>query len=348
MYRSLRFEEVKDMPKNRLFNRIFACVLTGALVIGALSGCGSKASSGASSGSGSGGGKILFIMTDVEDTFRKTLSDAVVSAGKSKGVTLDMVETGSDIQQQVDLVSSAKSKGYTAIILRAADASTAPQMNGSAGDLPIIYVNSEPSIDHLTQDKYIYVGSDEYEPGKYQAEYVLKKLGNPKSLNVIIFGGEKGHPATVLRTKSVKDTLKKNGCKANYVFLDTANWSDTEALEKFRIFMKTGQSVDVIFCNNDTMALGTLEGLKEYGLDYTKIPVCGVDATADACASIAAGEMAFTAFQNAKGQAEAAVEAAMVLGNGGSISTVEGSTSDGKYVYVPFEAVDASNVSKYQ
>lgn len=334
------------MLKNRLLNRIFACVLTGAMVIGALTGCQSGSSKGSSAGSG--GGKILFIMTDVEDTFRKTLTDAIVSAGQSQGVTLDMVETGGDVQAQVDLVTSAKSKGYSAIILRAADATTAPQMNVSSNDLPIVYINAEPSEDHLTGNKFIYVGSDEHEPGKYQAEYVLKKLGNPKSLNVIIFGGEKGHPATILRSQSVKDTLKANGCNANYVFIDYANWSDTEALEKFRIFMKTGQSVDAIFCNNDTMALGAVEGLKEYGLDYTKIPVCGVDATADGCASIAAGEMAFTVLQNAKGQAASAVEAAVVLGSGGSLDSVEGSTSDGKYVYVPFEAVDASNVSKYQ
>ena len=332
------------MLKNKLIKRVFACVLTTAMVIGALTGC---QSSGSASGS-SGGGKILFIITDVNDTYRATLANAVVEAGKNQGVTLDMVETGNDVQAQVDLISQAKSKGYSAIILRSADANTAIQMNIASNNLPIVYVNNEPVSDHLTADKYIYVGSDETQAGKLQAEYVLKKLGNPKSLNVIIFEGEKGHSATIARTQAVKDTLKSNGCSANYVFVDYADWSDTIALERFRIFMKTGQSVDAIFCNNDTMALGAVEGLKEFGLDYTKIPVCGVDATADGCASIAAGEMQFTVLQNAKGQAAAAVTAAVTLGSGGSLTSVEYSTTDCKYVYVPFEPVDASNVSQYQ
>ena len=334
------------MRKNRLLKRVFACVLTGALMVGALAGC--QASSSGSASGGGGKGKILFIMTDTEDTFRATLANAVVEAGKNQGVTLDMVETGSDVQAQMDQIAGAKGKGYSAIILRSADANTAIQMNIASNDLPIIYVNNEPAIDHLQADKYIYVGSDENQPGQLQAEYVLKKLGNPKSLNVIIFGGERGHSATVLRSASVRNTLKNNGCSANYVFDDYADWSDTIAQDKFRIFMKTGQSVDAIFCNNDTMALGAIEGLKEFGLDYTKIPVCGVDATADGCASIAAGEMQFTVLQDAKGQAAAAVTAASVLGSGGNLSSVEGSTEDHKYVYVPFEAVDASNVSQYQ
>ena len=153
------------MLKNKLIKRVFACVLTTAMVIGALTGC---QSSGSASGS-SGGGKILFIITDVNDTYRATLANAVVEAGKNQGVTLDMVETGNDVQAQVDLISQAKSKGYSAIILRSADANTAVQMNIASNDLPIVYVNSEPSVDHLRADKYIYVGSDENQPGKLQA-----------------------------------------------------------------------------------------------------------------------------------------------------------------------------------
>ncbi len=325
--------------------KIFACLLIGLLACSSLIGCGSASSGG---GGSSGGGKILFLITDTNDTFRSLLANSIVSAASSQGVTLDMVETGGDIQTQIDAISEAKSKGYSAIILRSADATTAPQTNTAAGDLPIVYVNNEPGVDHLEANKDIYVGSDELQAGQYQAEYVLKKLGNPSSMNVIIFQGEAGHSATLARTKAVKRTLKANGCNANYVFVDTANWSDTEAIEKFGIFMKTGQTVDAVICNNDTMALGAIEAMKEYGLDYTKIPVCGVDATSDACASILAGEMQFTVLQDAAGQAAAAVKAASVLGSGGTLDSIDGATSDGKYVYVPFVPVDSSNASQYK
>ncbi len=330
--------------KKNIFKRILSIVAVGVFAAMTIVGCGSGASS---SSSGGGGGKVLFIITDVNDTFRKTLADAVVSQASAQGVSLDMVETGGVLDTEIELISTAKSKGYSAIICRPADNATALQLNVLAGDLPMIYLNNQPSDEHLTADKYIFVGSDEYTVGVYQAEYVIKKLGT-KSMNVIIFEGERGHSATIGRTASVKDTLRANGIDANYVFVDYANWSDTEAAEKFGIFLKTGQTVDAVFCNNDTMALGAIQAMKDNGLDYTKIPVCGVDATADGCASIAAGEMAFTALQNAEGQAAKAVEAAKVMGSGGSISSIEGASDDLKYIWVDFEPVDSSNVSKYQ
>jgi len=323
--------------------KILTALLITTLMLMSLTGCGSATAS-----AGGNGGKILYLVTDKSDTFRATLSDAITDAAAASGVSIDVVETGDEVENQVELVTSAKEKGYSAIILRLADASTALQMNFASNGLPIIYVNNQPSDEHLTTDKYIYVGSNEEEAGKFQAEYVLKKLGNPKSLNVIIFEGERGHSGAVGRTKSVKDTLKENGCEANYVFVDYANWSDEEAMRKLMIFAKTNQEVDAIFCNNDTMALGVIEGMKELGLDYTSIPVCGVDATADGCASIEAGEMQFTVLQNAKGQGEAAVNAAVTLANGGSTQSLENATKDGKYIFVPFEPVDSSNVSQYK
>ncbi|WP_034444153.1 substrate-binding domain-containing protein [Butyrivibrio sp. AE2032] len=332
------------MLKNKSFKRIIGCILVGILMCTTIMGCGASSSKGSGGASGAGA-KILFLIPDVNDTFRNTLAEAIKAAASQQGVTLDYVETGGSVEFEANQVAGAKAAGYDAIILRPADGSTALQMNVASNGLPIIYVNNQPADEHLTANKYIYVGSNESDAGRYQGEYVLQKLGNPKSLNVIIFQGEAGHSATIARTASVKKALKDGGCNANYVFVDSANWSDVEAREKFAIFMKTGQSVDAIFCNNDTMALGAVEGLKDFGLDYTKIPVTGVDATADGCASILAGEMAFTVLQDAKGQGAAAVQAAAVLGKGGDLSSVEGVSEDKKFVWVPFAPVDKSNAA---
>ena len=58
--------------------------------------------------------------------------------------------------------------------------------------------------------------------------------------------------------------------------------------------------------------------------------------------------MAFTVLQNAAGQGAAAVQAAILLGSNGTLNGIDGATDDGKYIYIPFEPVDASNVSKYK
>ena len=330
------------MNKKKI-EKFAAVMMIGTITLGMLLGCGKSETAGSP-----GGVKILYTAGANDDPFRTSLSNAIESSAQSNGVTIETKLCDNKMQKQVEDVKQAKANGYSAIIIRPVDPSTALQLEVAADGLPIVFLNNMPDKSRLTANKYIYVGSNEEQAGKYQAEYVLKKLGNPSTMNVVILEGEKGHSGTIGRTAAVKNTLKDAGVKANYVFIDYANWSDTEAETKMNLFFKTGQSCDAIFSNNDTMALGACKALKDQGMDPASIPVTGVDATADGCASIAAGEMAFTVFQDADGQGKAAVAAAAALGKGKTISAVKGATEDGMFVWVPFVPVDASNVSQYQ
>ena len=326
------------------FKKIFHCIIASVIPSLLISGCGASSSSQSSSSSVN----ILYSICDNDDTFRSSLSDAIMSAASSNGVTVDMQLCGSDVADQLEQISTAKSKGYDAIIVRLTDVSTALQIEVAANGLPLIFVNNQPDDDRLSDNEFVYVGSDEEEAGQYQAEYVIKKLGNPSSMNVIIMEGEKGHSGTIGRTSAVKNTLKDNGVNANYVFVDYANWTSDGAYDMMTIFEKTGQSVDAVFCNNDTMAIGVADYLIDNGATSANIiPITGVDATSDACAYIKEGKMSFTVLQDAATQGTCAVLAAKALGSGGTISSIDGATSDGKYIWVPYVPVDSSNVNNY-
>ena len=164
---------------------------------------------------------------------------------------------------------------------------------------------------------------------------------------MVLLKGEKAHSATNGRTKGVKQTLENSGMTINYVFEDYADWDQALAKHLFEIFLRTGSPVDCVLCENDSMALGVIEACKEAGIDLTALPVLGVDATADGCAAIKNKEMAFTVCQSGSGQGEAAVKAAIRFARGESADSLEGVSEDGKYVWVPFEKVDSTNVSQY-
>ena len=319
--------------------KLLSLLIVAACVLTCISGC---------SGSTTSGGKKYLFCTYNLDGFRTAIMESIKAAAQSEGATLEVYvgeETPSD---QVNRIKKAKSEGFSALIVNPIDVSTALQLEVAAEGLPIVFVNNKPDDSVLKSNKYIYAGSNETEAGELQAEWALKKLGNPASMNVVIFKGEQGHSGTIGRTKAVKYTLKDAGVEANYVFADYAIWSDEVAEKKMKTFLLTGQKYDVVFCNNDTMALGVVKALKEAGIDPADVPVCGVDATDDGCASIANGEMSFTVFQNAKGQGEAAMKAALKLAAGESITSLDGATKNGLYVWVPFEPVDASNVNSYK
>jgi ABC-type sugar transport system substrate-binding protein len=69
-----------------------------------------------------------------------------------------------------------------------------------------------------------------------------------------------------------------------------------------------------------------------------KTIVAGIDATQDALASMKAGELKVTVFQNAAGQGQGAVDTAMKIIKGEKVPPM---------VWIPFELVTPANLSQY-
>ncbi|WP_051226516.1 substrate-binding domain-containing protein [Butyrivibrio sp. MC2013] len=327
------------MSHNNNIKRILALLTASSLLLLSLYGCGASSSGGTADGSGV---KVFFSTLTLDD-FKELVMNSVADAGAKTGVKVDIGAPCATVDEQVAQIKDAVSKGYDAIICNPVDTDTALQLEVTAGDTPIIFTNSQPSKEHLTPDKYIYVGSYEIDAGTMQAEYVWNKLGNPGSLNVVLFQGQPGHPAAINRTKAVKNYFKKNGVNANFVFNDTAYWDTQKAADEFKIFLKTGQDYDCVICNNDSMALGVVEAMKDMGIDPAAVPVVGIDATVDGCQSILDGEMQFSVYQSAIGQGAACIEAAIALAKKGTVKDVEYVTDDLTYVWVPFSPVDKAN-----
>lgn len=293
-------------------------------------------------------GLKMYMIVSVTDTFRSTLMEQAEKTAKELGASITFVDSENVLEKQLAQIDEAVSQGYDVIICNPVDIDTTLQLQVAAGDTPIVFWNSCPDASRLKAGKYVYVGSNEGDAGSFQAEYILDKFADKDEINVAVFMGQKLHSATLGRTNNLKHSLKQSGKKINYVFADFADWDQAAAKEQMDLFLKTGQEFDCVACNNDSMALGVIESMKEYNIDFDKVPVLGVDATADGCAAIEAGEMSFTVYQSAVGQGEYAVKAAALLAKGDSLTKLEYTAEDEKYVWVPFEKVDKNNYKNYE
>ena len=103
-------------------------------------------------------------------------------------------------------------------------------------------------------------------------------------------------------------------------------------------WLSKGLKFDAVVSNNDEMAIGALQAMKSAGVDTKKAIVGGVDATQDALASMRAGDLKVTVFQDAKGQGKGAVQTALALAAGESVD---------KKVNIPFQLVVPSNIDKF-
>lgn len=222
------------------------------------------------------------------------------------------------------------------------------ELKKAAKDTPIVFMNNAPEDGELQKDHFIYVASDEYMAGQYQAEYILEKFAGKDEINVAILKGPKNASGAAGRTKGLKKTLKESGKKIHYVFEDHADWSTDTAKEFIGLLLKTGNPVDCVAANNDDMALGAVQAFEEAGIDTKDVLFLGVDASEGGCQAIADGRLDFTVYQPMSSQIVAAVQAAVNMANEQSIQDIEWATKDGKYILLPFEKVDESNVSQYQ
>jgi inositol transport system substrate-binding protein len=273
------------------------------------------------------------------DQFISTLEQGILAAAEAAGVTVDSQEANNDTQKQAEQVRTFATKGYDVMIVNLVDTSTAETIIAEAGDTPIIFVNRRPDDSILVEGKYAYVGSQEWDAGKMQAEFLAGYFaGRTDPINYVLFMGQLGLENTQQRTESVKTELTNAGFTLNTVFEDTAKWDRATAMDMMQTFLGTGATFDCVICNNDEMALGVIEALKAAGVDLTKVPVVGIDATDMACQSVKNGEMAMTVFQDAAGQGAKCIEFAVMAANG-ELTELFG--------WVPFMPVTIDNVDQY-
>ena len=105
-----------------------------------------------------------------------------------------------------------------------------------------------------------------------------------------------------------------------------------------------GENIEVVFANNDDMALGAIDACAEAGLDKRSMPfIVGVDATPPALEALREGTLKGTVRNDAVGLAESMMELAVSLSVDGEPSQ-DLELTDERYVWLRYEAVTAENL----
>jgi inositol transport system substrate-binding protein len=276
-----------------------------------------------------------------DDNFLTVLRNGMQDYAKTlDGVTLQVEDAQNDVAKQQSQIQNFIAAGVDAIVVNPVDTDATAAMSKIAADagIPLVYVNREPiNIDTLPE-KQAFVASNEMESGTLETQEVCKLLGGKGK--AVVMMGELSNQAARMRTKDVHDVLATDACKGiTIVEEQTANWSRTQGADLMTNWLSAGLEFDAVIANNDEMAIGAIQALKAAGRPMDKVVVGGVDATQDALAAMAAGDLDVTVFQNAAGQGKGALDAALKFARG---ETVE------KKVYIPFELVTPANLKDYQ
>ncbi|MFB2532775.1 sugar ABC transporter substrate-binding protein [Paracoccus sp. p4-l81] len=281
-----------------------------------------------------------------DDNFLTVLRNGMQDYAKGlDGVTLQVEDAQNDVGKQLNQIQNFVASGVDAIIVNPVDTDATVAMSeaAAAAGIPLVYVNRQPVNVDTLPEKQAFVASDEKESGTLQTQEVcrlLKEAGKGEGAKALVLMGELSNQAARMRTQDIKDVIATDDCKfITIVEEQTANWQRTQATDLMTNWLTAGVQFDAVIANNDEMAVGAIQALKSGGKDLNTVVVAGIDATQDALAAMAAGELDATVFQNAAGQGQGAVDAALKLARGEAVE---------KKVYVPFELVTPANLANYQ
>lgn len=204
-------------------------------------------------------------------------------------------------------------EGYDAIIFVPIDieAGAAAVEAAHEAGIPVIGSNTRVNSDLLTA----YVGSNDVESGRMEAEYVLNQIGCDSGAGVVIIEGPIGQSAQIQRLEGNQQALAE--CPSIQVLeQETANWSRAEAQTLMENWLTThGDAIKGVIGQNDEMALGAIEAIKGAGMNTSDFAIAGIDGITDALNAVKAGEMQ-SILQDANAQAQGALDLAIFHASG--------------------------------
>jgi inositol transport system substrate-binding protein len=276
-------------------------------------------------------------MAHFDDNFLTMIRTAMQDYAKTfPEIVLQFTDAQGDVGRQLSQVQNFVTQGTAAIIVNAADTSATPSITKVARDagVPLVYVNRRPAEETLPE-RVVFVGSDETQAGTLEMEELARLMNHQGSVAIMI--GELASNGAQLRTAAVEQVVARYpGMKI--VEKQIGNFQRERGLDLMNNWLTAGTKIDAVAANNDEMAIGAIMAIRQAGIADGKILVGGVDATPDALAELAKGTLAVTVFQNARGQAKGAVDAALSLVRGERIDS---------FVAIPFELVTRDNYKTF-
>lgn len=281
-----------------------------------------------------------------DDNFLTVLRNGMVDyADSSDDIELQVEDAQNDVGKQLNQIQNFIASGVDAVIVNPVDTDATVAMTKAAENagVPLVFVNREPvNVDELP-DNQAFVASNEQESGTLETQEVcrlLKEQGKDGGAKIVVMMGELSNQAARMRTQDVHDVIATEECSfMEIVEEQTANWSRTEGQDLMTNWLSAGLEFDAVVANNDEMAIGAIQSLKNAGISMEEMIVGGVDATQDALAAMEAGDLDVTVFQDAAGQGKGAVDAALALARGEDVD---------QKVYIPFQLVTPDNMSDFQ
>lgn len=259
----------------------------------------SDSAEGVSTIKGGGQGRALseltvgFAQMENNISWRIAETNSMKAEAEKRGVKLVYTDAQSNTAKQVSDVEDMVAQGVDYIVLppREEEGLTPALKAAQDAGIPVILIDrtvkGTPGVDYSTL-----ICSDFVYEGEEIGKWVVDKTGGKG--NIVILQGTQGATSTIDRQTGFMNIIE--GTDMKVIADQTAEYTMSEAQAAMEnIIQAHGDSIDVVYCHNDDMALGAIQALKAAGMKPGEdIIIAGVDGAKAALEAIIAGEMNVT------------------------------------------------------
>ena len=307
-----------------------------------------------------------------DDTYGSSVRQGMMkwaeAVGEELGVTINlkMYDAGDDMSKQVEQCDQAIGDKPDFVIINLAEPAggqTLVDKLGAAG-IPFLFYNIPPSDETydsvVKQTGAFFVGTLPREAGDMQGEILADlwaadaskiDLNGDGKIQFVEFKGVANNPEAIARTQYSEETAVALGVPLEMVTdVIVADWDTTKANDAMLATWKSHPEIELVFANNDDMAIGVIAALNQDGYNTgdgeKNITVIGVDATDAALEAIKAGRMTATVKQDGDAMGQANIRIMMnYLLNGSWTDGLDYKVNeDGVSTFIPYAKITADEV----
>ena len=267
--------------------------------------------------------------------YRNELQNYLVNELGLKAENISIMDGKNDQSEQMNQIRNFVTQGFDVMIVNLVQASSEPDVTNICNEagIPVVYINREPDAEReeawVTDGiKATYVGADARQSGTYQGEEIaeLENKGDADGDGVVRYIMVQGDPENVdaqYRTEKSIERLSQD-IEVEELTKQRGDWDQTKGQEiTANALSQYGDKIDVVFCNNDAMALGALQAIEAAGRTVNKdIYLVGVDALVEVVENVMNDKMTGTVFNDYFGQAHKAADVALDFVNGKDVDNV--------------------------
>ena len=184
--------------------------------------------------------------------------------------------------------------------------------------LDILDAKSNQNTQNNQVDRMLELGCDARQSGTYQGEEILETetkgdINGDGKVSYIMIQGDPENVDAQYRTEFSVKALTDAGVEVEELLKQRGDWDQAKAQQIAQDALNQyGDKIEVIFCNNDAMALGALQAIEAAGRKVNEdIYLVGVDALTEAVQNVIDGKQTGTVFNDHFSQAKAAADAAV-------------------------------------